>query len=406
MVFVQNWEVSLPNSPQKGQPLPVPVEKQDEEQHNTGSPAQSERRRWPRPSKANPEAAAPLPPALEPLRFSTRDLAPSDQFAAWQAYLAPLIDIRLPDGVSGDDGFPAEHTAWNLGSMLIVRQNAPSHSYVRSAAKLRSNSIDHWHVLLLRTGRSWTEVDGNVSEGVPGKVELRSLGHPFRGRTTDTQSLSFYLPRELFFDTGAGNEIRNNTILSGTYTNLLIDYLDSIEAKLAILTAKDLPQVVQTTRDMLLTCLSSSADNSGAVEPQGNLALMERIRRFVQRNLNSSDLTPDTLCRELGISRSRLYQLFEPSGGVLHYIQKRRLLSAHAALSNAANRQQIIEIATAVGFSSAAHFSRAFSKEFGYSPREARNVAVPPYFAHAVPPVEIIDSRAHAFGEWLKSLGH
>jgi len=319
--------------------------------------------------------------------------------------LAPLIDIRLPESASEETGFPADHTAWNLGSMLIVQQSVPSHSYLRSAAKLRSNSIDHWHIVLLRTGRSWTEVDGNVSEGVPGKVELRSLGHPFRGRTTDSQSLSFYLPRELFSDTAAANDIKNNTILSGTYTNLLIDYLDSIEAKLTSMTAADLPRVVQTTRDMLVTCLSSSAEYSGPVEPQGNLALMERIRRFVQRNLNSPNLTPDTLCRELGISRTRLYQLFEPSGGVLHYIQKRRLLSAHAALSNTANRQQIVEIATAVGFTSAAHFSRAFSKEFGYSPREARNVAVPPYFAHAVPLVDMADS-IHSFSEWLKSLGH
>ncbi|CAN7280734.1 helix-turn-helix domain-containing protein [Phyllobacterium sp. LjRoot231] len=388
-----------------GQPPPSPVERQDDVQGNNGLPAQAERRRWPRQSKTTQEASSPSPPALEPLQFSTRDLGLNDQFAAWQAYLSPLVDVKLPDGSSQEAGFPADHTAWNLGSMLVVQQHAPSHSYLRSPAKLRSNTIDHWHVVVLRTGRTWTEVDGHVCEGEPGKVELRSLGYPFRGRTTGSQSLSFYLPRELFSDTAAGNDIKNNTTLSGNYTNLLIEYLDSIEAKLASLTVRDLPQVVQTIRDMIVTCISSSAEYSGTTESQGHLALMERVRRFVQRNLNSSDLTPDTLCRELGISRTRLYQLFEPSGGVLHYIQKRRLLSAHAALSNSANRQQIIEIAAAVGFTSAAHFSRAFSKEFGYSPREARNVAVPPYFAHAVAPTEVVDT-AHSFDEWLKSLGH
>jgi AraC-like DNA-binding protein len=332
-------------------------------------------------------------------------LASSDQFAAWRAYLAPLIDIRLPEGVSEEAGFPADHTAWNLGGMLVVQQSVPSHSYSRSAAKLRSNSIDHWHIVLLRIGQSWTEVDGNVSEGVPGKVELRSLGHPFRGRATDSQSLSFYLPRELFSDTAAVNDIKNNMVFSDTYTNLLIDYLGSIEMKLASMTAADLSRVVQTTRDMLVTCISSSAGDSGPAKPQGNLALMERVRRFVQRNLSSQDLTPDTLCRELGISRTRLYQLFESSGGVLHYIQKRRLFSAHIALSNTVNRQQIVEIATAAGFTSAAHFSRAFSKEFGYTPREARNVAAPPFLARAVSPADMKDGT-NPFGDWLNSLGH
>ncbi|MEK1888408.1 MAG: helix-turn-helix domain-containing protein [Phyllobacterium sp.] len=393
----------MSDSPQKAPSPSVPLDGQDSDKNNAHP---HERRRWPRAPNSAEEASQPLAPALEPLQFTTRDLAKSEQFAAWQAYMSPLMDIKLPDGVSEAAGFPADHIAWNLGSMLVVRQKVPAHSYTRSLAKLRSNAIDHWQVILLRTGRTWTEVNRHIFEDKPGHIELRSLGHPFRGRTTDSENLSFYLPRELFSDTTRAVEMRDDTILSGTYTALLIDYLDRIEAKLPSLTAADLPRVVQTTRDMLLTCLSSDAEQAVAGESQGGMALMERIRRFVQKNLASPDLTPDALCRELGISRSRLYQLFEPSGGVLHYIQKRRLLSAHAALSNTANRQQIVEIAIAVGFTSAAHFSRAFSKEFGYSPREARNVSVPPYFAHALSPLEITDTRGRAFGEWLKSLGH
>lgn len=392
----------MPDS-NKGKLRPRLVAKSDDADSNALH-EQGERRRWPRQPAVPEDASAPSSPVLHPLQFSTRDLAPSDQFVAWQNYLAPLVDIKLPDGVTPESGFPADHIAWNLGSMLIVQQDAPPHSYLRSSTKLRSNTIDHWHVVVLRTGRTWTEVDGQVCEGGPGRVEFRSLGHPFRGRTTASQSLSVYLPRDIFADTPVGNDIKNNTTLSGNYPKLLIEYLDGIEAKLANLAAKDLPQVVQTTRDMIVTCISSSTESSGSVT-QSNLALMERVRRFVQGNLSSSDLTPDTLCRALGISRTRLYQLFEPSGGVLHYIQKRRLLSAHAALSNSANRQQIVEIAAAVGFTSAAHFSRAFSKEFGYSPREARSVAVPPYFAHVVAPAEFVDS-AHSFDEWLRSLGH
>ncbi|TIM26225.1 MAG: helix-turn-helix domain-containing protein [Mesorhizobium sp.] len=362
-----------------------------------------DRRRWPREAHPYNEAAPSLAPALEPLPFSTLELAPEDQFVAWQAHMAPLVEIKLPDDKSLDDGFPADHTAWNLGGMLIVQQRAPAHSYMRSAAKLRSSSIDHWYIALPHTGRSWTEVDRRVAENQPGKLEIRSLGYPFRGRATESQSLFLYLPRDLFADAAATLDAKNNSILSGNFANLLLDYLNSIEARLCSLTADDLPRIVHATRSMIIACLSPPAEHAAATEQLVSVALMERARRYVHNNLDAAHLTPDSMCRALGVSRSRLYQLFEPSGGVLHYIQSRRLLAAHVALSDPADSRRIVNIAEAVGFSSAAHFSRAFSKEFGYSPREVRSSVVLPRPAHSVSHAG--HEEASSFEHWLKALG-
>jgi AraC-like DNA-binding protein len=362
-----------------------------------------DRRRWPREAQPYSEAAPSLAPALEPLPFSTLELAPEDQFVAWQAHMAPLVEVKLPDDKSLDDGFPADHTAWNLGGMLIVQQRAPAHSYMRSAAKLRSSSIDHWYIALPRTGRSWTEVDRRVAENQPGKLEIRSLGYPFRGRATESQSLFLYLPRDLFADAAATLDAKNNSILSGNFANLFVDYLNSIEARLRSLTADDLPRIVQATRSMITACLLPPAEHAAATEQLVSVALMERARRYVHNNLDAAHLTPDSMCRALGVSRSRLYQLFEPSGGVLHYIQSRRLLAAHVALSDPADSRRIVNIAEAVGFSSAANFSRAFSKEFGYSPREVRNSVVLPRPAHSVSHAG--HEEASSFEHWLKALG-
>lgn len=379
------------------------ISARDDVRSEDRKPAQAERRRFPRPT--NPAAEEPPPPsALKPLLFSTSNLEPAAQFAAWRAYVAPLVDIRLPDNVSQEAGFDATHAAWNLGGMLIVQHRAPAHSYMRSQAKVKSDLIDHWHISVLLSGRTWTEVDGLVSEGEPGKVQLRSLGRPFRGRSTESKVLSFILPRTLLFDVPASVDIKNNIVLSGTLTKLLIEYLTIIEANLPNFIAADLPHVVQTVRDMVLASVSSSAAQSAGMEQHSILALTERVRRFVESNLSSGDLAVEQICRELGISRTRLYQVFEQEGGVHHYIQRRRLLSAHAALSDPSNREQIVDIAFAVGFSSAAHFSRAFSKEFGYSPREARNISVAPYLKQAASLASA--GNAHPFDEWLRTLGH
>ena len=80
----------------------------------------------------------------------------------------------------------------------------------------------------------------------------------------------------------------------------------------------------------------------------------------------------DELCRDLAVSRSRLYRLFEPLGGVVHYIRHRRLLDAHAALADVEDRRPIVAIAAERGFIDPAEFSRAFKREFGYRPSDAR----------------------------------
>jgi len=394
----------LPDFRREEQSASAEAKAKDDVGSGDDKPAQAERRRFPRSSTTIGEEQRQQIPALKPLLFSTRDLEPRAQFAAWQAYIAPLIDIRLPDNISTEAGFLAEHVAWNLGGILITQQSTPPHSYLRSQAKVKTNLVDHWHISVLHSGRTWTEVDGLVSEGEPGKVELRSLGHPFRGRSTEAKTLSLILPRTLLSDAPASTDVKNNVALSGTLTKLLIEYLDIIESNLVNFAAADLPHVVQTLRDMILASVSSWAAQSAGTEQHSILTLTERIRRFVENNLTSDDLTVDRICRELGISRTKLYQVFEQEGGVHHYIQRRRLLSAHAALSDPANREQIVDIAFTIGFSSAAHFSRAFSKEFGYSPREARNLSSPHYSGQVLPPMPVDGTQS--FETWLRMLGH
>ena len=58
------------------------------------------------------------------------------------------------------------------------------------------------------------------------------------------------------------------------------------------------------------------------------------------------------------------------------YIQRARLVEAHAILSDPEKSQSIAEIAEDLCFADASNFSRAFKREFGYSPGEARWAAL------------------------------
>jgi len=376
----------------------TPKEKVREAETAAGLPRQ-ERRRWPRDEAADAAVVSGASPVLSPLKFSTQGLPKPEQFDAWKALMEPLVDVRLPDEVSLKDGFSADHTAWNLGSVLLVQQRVDAHSYARSAAKLRASPIDHWCVGILRSGRTWTEVDGQVARNDPGKAEFRTLGHTFRGRTINAESVILYIPRDLFGDASGSLDAANNSVFSGNLAHLLLEYVASLEDSLKGLVAEDLPGVIRTLRDMVTLCLSS-ADRKGS--EQHGIGLMERARRYIHQHIASPDLTPESLSHELGVSRTRLYQLFEPSGGVSHYIRKRRLLAAHAALSNPANQQRILEIAEAAGFDTPANFSRAFRLEFGYSPREARDLAGTEHSSQFSTHRE---ETTESFRGWLAALG-
>ncbi len=107
----------------------------------------------------------------------------------------------------------------------------------------------------------------------------------------------------------------------------------------------------------------------------GNLALLCRVKAFIQRELLSPDLSPNWIARNVGLSRRKLYYLFEPEGGVRRYIQAQRLKGALQALRAGGEGYKVKSAAFDFGFTSEAHFSRSFKRLFGFNPREAADAS-------------------------------
>ena len=103
----------------------------------------------------------------------------------------------------------------------------------------------------------------------------------------------------------------------------------------------------------------------------------------------------------VGMSRSNLYRLFEDTGGIARYIQHQRLLEARAILAESASSQTVSMIAEDLCFADASGFSRAFKREFGYTPREARYSALSGL--DITPRARVPSAGAH-FGDLLRGL--
>lgn len=257
---------------------------------------------------------------------------------------------------------------WDLGGLLIVQQANPAFSYERSANKVRLSPIDHWQITFLRTGSSWTESGGRVVQNTPGLMEIRSYGRPFRGRTLAADLIIMIASADLFADRGGLPAASHNVALGGHRAHLLFDHLLSLETTLSRLTQEDLPRIRDRLREMVLDAVTPLADPEDDKDQVSQAGLMTRARRYIINNILSPDLTVEALCRELATSRTRLYELFETHGGVATYIRRRRLLAAHAMLTDPTETQRVGAIGLAVGFDLAANFTRAFTQQFGYSP--------------------------------------
>lgn len=101
-------------------------------------------------------------------------------------------------------------------------------------------------------------------------------------------------------------------------------------------------------------------------------ALIGRATQIVDGRLGSDDLTPEWLMAKLNVSRSELYQALDDFGGVARFIWRRRIEAAKTALADRHDLRRIGAIAFAFGFSSEAHFARAFRLAFGKTASEFR----------------------------------
>src|SRR6516165_5307507 len=309
---------------------------------------------------------------MTPDTFTTQPLRPQDQFEAWREWHQPVLDF-LPQQ-STRYGFPAEVHLWKLGSLAMSRTSVPPVSVARTKSNLRRDPIDHWVINYCVRGTHFTSTAGTAVE-VPARVPfLSSLGQEFLHERTHIDRVSLLVSRDAFRDIASLLDAAGASSPDTPLGHLLGDYMMALERHLPDVTEADLPRLARAVGAMVAA--APSAERVAFAATQINVGRKERVRRVIRRHLRTPTFRPSILCRLVGMSRSNLYRLFEDAGGVARYIQRERLLEAHAVLADPANTQSISSIAEDLCFADASTFSRAFKREFGHSPGELRSAAL------------------------------
>ena len=321
---------------------------------------------------------ANLPPRTNDKRlpayeFTTAALPRCEQFSGWRDSFSTILHFaEPPEAVSG---FAGRQMLWDLGGLAFARVKTERLSFSSRPSHMRHDPIDHWMLTVMLRGSMTTMTPTRNLEAGVGLVQVHALGGGFAGHVSDSEMLALFIPRDSTPEMVVTLAAAEFSTLDTGMGRLLSDYLADVGKRLPILDEAALPGLVAATQAMILACVAPTPENREAAETPITLALLERARRIIQARLFERDLDAETLRQELGISRTRLYSLFEAFGGVMRYIQHRRLLDAHSALADPDERRLILQVAEQRGFTDGAEFSRAFKREFGYSPSEVRKGA-------------------------------
>ncbi|MGU3665000.1 helix-turn-helix domain-containing protein [Methylobacterium sp. A49B] len=297
--------------------------------------------------------------------FTTASLPERDRFEAWRALFSAHDLDADPQGFSGK----IETTL--IGSLALRVMNAAPQGPGRSRSRIRRDGQDGFVLHLSRLAYS-VETERGVIDVPAGAISLNDLSQPYRrSRVPETDSLIVALPRASVASVLPDEDTLHGLILQGGAGRLLADHVRSLAAHSHAIATVDAAHVAQATLHMLAACARPSLESIGRAGAPLDAVRLRAAKQLLRRQL-STPLRIDALAKALGMSRSQLYRLFEPEGGVAHYLARQRLAAVRAALDEPLERRSIGEIGEAFGFGSSAVLSRAFRQAYGLSPRDYR----------------------------------
>lgn len=343
-----------------------------------------------------PVSAARLPR----FHFDGAALARSVRLDAWQELLPGYVIAPSPGATR--DAFNATGTAWALGPVRLTAGTMGACRSERTPLKIRRDGEDGFAVHLL-AGGSWRGAFGErVTLAGGGQPILVDHARPTCAIAEDCRYISLDVSRDFMEAALPGARgADHGRVLRGAAGALLADYLRLLCRALPEMQAHEAGFLASAARGMLAACLAPSGDALEAARPAIDSVLLARARRRIDASVYGDRLAPAVLARDLGVSRAKLYSVFEPLGGVSAFVLQRRLAEAWRRLSDPTDATTIGTIGAALGFSSPGQFTRSFRAAFGLTPTDLRVGARQPDAATPDP----TDGLGRAFRNWLNLTG-
>lgn len=296
---------------------------------------------------------------LPRLYYVTTGLDESNAFATWSAVISPLFEPR-PCG-PGKKTPTGSASGVIIGDLIIAKVAFNAQDFVRNEQRIQATP-DHLLLHLYVSGGFNGIVTRQQTTIGPGKVALIDLAHAVDTRAFASSTVTLIVPRKLL------DGVPLDTLkprLDPFRNELLAAYMRSLHERSAQLTDADIEATVTETVGFLKRILAPAPNDALTQQKNADETILTLAEATIRDNLALPDLSPDWLALKLDISRASLYRIFASHGGIMRYVQERRMLAVQAALSDPLETRRLSRLAADLGFNSESHFSRSFRARFG-----------------------------------------
>jgi len=327
--------------------------------------------------------------------FTTSELPEVDQFDAWRDKISVIFDVARI-GRPGAMSFEARVDAYQIGNLVITDSKQGEQAYVNTPKRIRRSGIDLIQVGFYRSGGYSGDANGQSIEGKLGDVQILDLAQPIHSVEPASDMVCVFMPREILQERIGDLDSLHGADLEPNASRLLTGYLGFLAERLPVMSEADGELASNATLEMISACLRPTTKLLREAQSSMRQVILHRAKQVIEANLRSPQLTPDSLCRALSVSRRSLYRLFEPLGGIHSYILRRRLTRIMRAIQEPESNVRIADVAASYGFSCQETFWRAFRRHYSMTPGDARQL----YATNK-------GSSRHAqdgFDEWLRRI--
>jgi AraC-like DNA-binding protein len=308
---------------------------------------------------------------LANLSLDTEPFPPAERFPYWRDALQTHLGLKASCAHGQEQSFRANLTQYAIGRTLLREVSGMPHTVDRMNASADRRivvqlQIEGWSMMQL--GEQSIRLD-------PGQIAVYRNNKPIHAEKNGRFHHIFLgIPEDCFAEAAPnwpqGDRAMCISASQGTAA-VFADLLFSLTRQARALDAAGLEDIAGSTVKLLLATLPPLVGEAPAEVSHLEAYHKGQIKQFVKSNIHNPALDVRTIATGVNLSIRYVHRLFssEPMR-LMQWVMAQRLDHCHNELSSDIAHRTISEIAYGWGFNDPAHFSKAFRKRYGVSPRE------------------------------------
>lgn len=296
--------------------------------------------------------------------------------ASYAKIIAPSFDFEIPDFAKSQP-FSATSEIFCLPDVTVSRARSTASRFTRTTQTIAARGTDQILLVCYTSGHFTMTAAGKTTRIVAGELAFIDLSQEIVIEAPAVENVSLAISRRKletmvpFLDDAHGF-VRPK----GAVSRMLRGMMEDVVAMGPTTSVIDARAIGTAIIQLAASCLEPLSRQQVETSAGRSTVSLVAVKAFIEQRLMDPELGLQTILDEFGITRSTLYRLFEPLGGVSAYITQRKLHCAFRQLADTLQpRRRISELAFELGFSHPSAFTRAFKDQFELSPKDVQTLA-------------------------------